>query len=165
MNDDRSGIAGHSTIAAERTGDSDHARVARRDVVTEDYRTILNEFALLTTVAVLLFGFLLSRTPSSLDSDVEKWLVSIAITSTAASTAIFLLPVVYHRAQYPYSDWDKFQVRAHRFAAMGLPFLALGLYLSLTMAVWELFEWAAFAIASAPLVISAVVFTLRDRRF
>ena len=42
-----------------RSPEAEQQDAASRDHLIEDYRTILNELSLLTTVSVLLFGFLL----------------------------------------------------------------------------------------------------------
>jgi len=128
--------------------------------VTENYHTILTELALLTTVSVLLFGFLLTRTERSL-SDIEEWLLAIALITVASSTTVFILPVAYHRLQFPYSDWAKFQLRSHSFINLGFPLLAAGLYLSLTLAVWDLFEAGSFLVACMPLAVAGLILATR----
>lgn len=130
--------------------------------VVENYADLINELRLLTTVSALLFGFLLafgSRDGSG--SDIERWSFFAAIIATATSTALFVLPSVYHRLQFPYNDWDKFQRRAHAFMMIGVPFLAAGFYFSLALAVWDRVEQGAFVIAAIPLVAVGVVLAFR----
>jgi Family of unknown function (DUF6328) len=128
----------------------------------ENYRTILNELALLTTVSVLLFGFLLAST-SSVSSGVEEWLNAVAICLVATSTMVFILPVAYHHLQFPYQDFEKFQARTHNWMRIGLPLLGGSLYLSLCLAIWSLFEEAALLIAGLPLLVTLLAFFLRKR--
>jgi len=136
---------------------------ARRDVLIEDYRAILNELALLTTVSVLLFGFLLSNRPSS--TGAEDWVYAIAVVAVASATMVFILPVAYHHIQFPYEEFDRFVARSHFWIRGGLPLLAVGLYLSLCLAIWQLFDVGALLIAAAPFVATGIAFALRRGRF
>jgi hypothetical protein len=146
------------------TRDGDQARAAA-DVVTEDYRSILTELSLLTTVSVLLFGFLLTVVMRENLTGAEGWLLFIALISIASATVIFVLPVTYHRVQYPYSDWDKFQVRSHSFISAGLPFFLVGFYASIALALWERFDWFSLIVSGIPLVLGGTIFLARRRLF
>jgi hypothetical protein len=137
---------------------------AAQDNIIDNYRTILSELNLLTTVAVLLFGFLLA-TASSAGSDTEEWLYAAAMILVATATTVFILPVAYHHIQFPYHDFEKFQVRGHFWIIVGLPMLAAGLYLSLVLAIWSLFSEASVVVAIAPLIIAGVVFAARKQHF
>jgi hypothetical protein len=142
-------------------GDKEDGReAAHRDALITDYRAILAELALLTTVSVLLFGFLLG-TISSESSRAEEWIQGAAMVLVAGATMVFILPVAYHHIQFPYEDFDKFQARSHRWILLGLPLLGSGLYLSLCLAIWSLFDTAAIAIAALPFAAVAVIFILR----
>ena len=134
------------------------------DNLIDNYRTILSELNLLTTVAVLLFGFLLA-TAASAGSDTEEWLYVVAMILVATATSVFLLPVAYHHLQFPYHDFEKFQARGHFWILIGLPLLAAGLYLSLVLAIWSSFSEASIVVAAAPLFMSGVVFAVRRMRF
>jgi len=140
--------------------DDDGRDAAHRDALIGDYRAILAELALLTTVSVLLFGFLLG-TVSSESSRAEEWIQGAAMVLVAVATMVFILPVAYHHIQFPYQDFDKFQARSHRWILVGLPLLASGLYLSLCLAIWSLFDGAAIVIAALPFAAAAVIFVLR----
>ena len=132
------------------------------DDVIESYGDLVNELRLLTTVSALLFGFLLALGPRPGEvSDTERWMFFGAIIATATSTAIFVLPTIYHRMQFPYHDWDKFQRRAHGFMMLGVPFLATGFYLSLGISVWDHVKEGAFIIAAIPIVAVGVVLLFR----
>ncbi len=133
---------------------------AQRDVLIEDYRTILSELALLTTVSVLLFGFLLTASNTA-DEGVEEWVYAVATVLVASSTMVFILPVAYHHIQFPYEDFDKFTIRSHHWIRAGLPLLAVGLYLSLCLAIWSLFDVGALVIAASPFIATAIAFVLR----
>ena len=132
----------------------------RRDGLIEDYRTILTELSLLTTVSVLLFGFLLASTGFA-NTTLEESLYALAIVMVATSTMVFVLPVVYHHLQYPYTDFEKFQSRTHGWMKIGLPMLGGGLYVSLSLAIWSLFDAWALLIAALPLATTFVAFSIR----
>jgi hypothetical protein len=134
---------------------------ADSDVLIKDYRTILTELALLTTVSVLLFGFLLSNAGSFAGSRLEEWIFAVTVIVVASATLVFVLPVAYHHLQFPYHDFPKFQLRSHRWVQMGLPLLGLGLYLSLCLAIWSLLDAWALLIAATPIAATAGFFALR----
>ena len=131
------------------------------DGLVENYRTILNELALLTTVSVLLFGFLLTSAGSFADTTFEETLYSVAIVLVATATLVFVLPVAYHHIQYPYQDFEKFTERTHGWIVLGLPLLGGSLYLSLSLAIWSLLGAWALGVAALPIVAIAVVFAVR----
>jgi hypothetical protein len=149
--------------SAQQARDADHQarREADSDVLIEDYRTILTELALLTTVSVLLFGFLLSNVGSFADSRLEEWIFAIDTVLVASATLVFVLPVAYHHLQFPYHDFAKFQARSHRWVQIGLPLLGVGLYLSLCLAIWSLLDAWALLIAALPILAASVFFVLR----
>ena len=126
------------------------------DSLVENYRTILNELALLTTVSVLLFGFLLSSSGGFSNTTLEESLYSVAIVLVAMATLVFVLPVVYHHLQFPYSDFQKFQQRTHSWMMIGMPMLGGALYLSLSLAIWSLLDAWALLVAALPLAGTAL---------
>lgn len=141
-------------------GKSRGQAITERDIV-EDYADLLNELRLLTTVSVLLFGFLMTVARQGELTKAEQWLLLGAMIAVASATVQFVLPIVYHRAQFPYDDWDKFQLRVHGFIRMGLPMLGLGFYLSLALAAWVQFDEMAFAIALVPVLVAGITFAGR----
>jgi hypothetical protein len=145
-------------VMADNESQSDHE--AGADELVESYRTILNELALLTTVSVLLFGFLLTSAGIAA-SDVEEWAYAVAIILVATATLIFVLPVAYHHLQYPYRDFEKFQQRTHTWMRAGLPLLGASFYLTLVLAISELMAEAAIVVAAVPLVVTLGVFFAR----
>lgn len=130
------------------------------DGLVENYRTILNELSLLTTVSVLLFGFLLASAGIA-DTRAEEIIYAVAIVLVATATLVFVLPVIYHHLQYPYHDFEKFQERTHAWMVLGLPLLAGGLHLSLSLAIWSLLSEWALVVAGVPLSGVFIAFLLR----
>lgn len=133
---------------------------AGNDHLVENYRTILNELALLTTVSVLLFGFLLTSAGIAA-SDVEEWAYAVALILVATATLIFVLPVAYHHLQYPYRDFEKFQHRTHTWMRAGLPLLGASFYLTLALSISSLFAESAIIVAAVPLAVTLTVFFAR----
>lgn len=152
-------MATQTKAASKTTGARQRAN---QDQVVESYSDILTELRLLTTVSVLLFGFLLTVARNDV-SDIEKWLLFAALVAVASATALFVLPIAYHRAQFPYEDWEKFQIRAHGFMQVGFPVLAIGFYLSLVVGTWAQMEEAAFAVATVPVVVAGLALLFRRR--
>ena len=150
-----------SARSRKSSGVSESRRAeTRSDVVTDSYHDILTELVLLTTVSVLLFGFLLS-TAGNDSSGTKEWLAAIALTSVASATTVFILPVAYHRLRFPYADWEKFQIRSHAFITAGFPLLGVGLYLSLTLVLWDLLGTGAFLVGAGPVAIATLIFLTR----
>jgi hypothetical protein len=116
---------------------------------------------LLTTVSVLLFGFLLANARVFADSRFEEWVFAAATVVVASATLVFILPVAYHHYEFPYTNFAKFQARSHRWVMVGVPLLAVGLYLSLCLALWALFDEFALAVAAIPFAAAGVFFVLR----
>jgi hypothetical protein len=133
---------------------------AAQDVLTSDYRTVLNELAVLTTVSVLLFGFLLGSSARAAGG-AEEWVYVVAMVCVASATMVFILPVAYHHVEFPYRNFNKFVARSHFWVRVGLPFFAAGLYLSLCIAIWHLFKEAALVIAALPFLATGVAFVTR----
>jgi hypothetical protein len=126
--------------------DSDKQNRNKRDELADDYDSVLRESALLTTVAAILFGFLLNISVNPPDdfTNLGKILLLITLFSIVIATLLFSLPVIYHHAQYPYKKFDKFQARSHRFIIFGIiPFL-LTLYLSLSIAIFIFLDFTYF---------------------
>jgi fumarate reductase subunit D len=143
-----------------RSSDSEDKDAAARDGLVENYRTILNELSLLTTVSVLLFGFLLAS-PSIAQSDLEQWVYAVAIVLVGTATLVFVLPVIYHHLQFPYHDFEKFQARTHNWVRIGMPVLGAGFYLSLVLSISAIFEAWSILIAGLPLAATLVFFFTR----
>jgi hypothetical protein len=147
----------------KRDDNDDTPGDGRSEGLIENYRTILNELALLTTVSVLLFGFLLAS-PGIAESDLEEWVYAVAIVLIATATLVFILPVAYHHLQFPYRNFEKFQARTHTWLRIGLPLLGAGFYHSLVLAIASIFSEAAVVIAGLPMVATLLAFYLRKER-
>lgn len=147
------------TRSRQAAKDGASPKTADGDIV-ETYGDLLNELRLLTTVSVFLFGFLLNVARSDLN-DSEEWLLLIAILSSASATVQFALPTIYHQAQFPYTDWEKFQLRVHAFVTTGLPLLGIAFYFSLALAAWGQFEEMALVIAFVPVIVAGLTYAGR----
>lgn len=134
---------------------------AENDELITDYKESLAELTLLTTVSVLLFGFLLANARAFADSRFEEWVFAGATVLVASATLVFILPVAYHHFEFPYSNFAKFQARSHRWVLIGVPLLASGLYLCLCLALWALFGAFALGVAALPFAAAASFFALR----
>jgi uncharacterized membrane protein YvlD (DUF360 family) len=127
--------------------DDDRIQNGSGDELIGDYDSVLRESALLTTVAAILFGFLLNISVNPPDdfTNFGKILLLMTLFSIVIATLLFSMPVIYHHAQYPYKKFDKFQARSHRFIIFGIiPFL-LTLYLSLSIAIFIFLEFTYFS--------------------
>jgi Family of unknown function (DUF6328) len=94
----------------------------KKDRLFRDYDTVLKESAVLTTFGGVLFGFLLNisiRGANQL-SYLEKIILVFALFSITIAVPLFVMPVMYHHVQFPYTDIDKFKRRDHRFILFGL---------------------------------------------
>jgi len=101
------------------------------DELIKDYNAILRESTLLTTVSGFIFGFLFNttiNTPASF-TPVDSIILTIALFTSTCSICLFVMPVVYHNIQYPYSNLEKFKKRSHNFVAFGLVPAGITLYL------------------------------------
>lgn len=132
-----------------------------REGLIENYRTILNELSLLTTVSVLLFGFLLASADSFTSTILEEVLYSVALVLVATATLVFVLPVVYHHLQFPFRNFEKFQERTHSWIMLGMPLLGGAFYLSLSLAIWSLLDAWALVISALPGIGTTLAFIRR----
>lgn len=144
------------------------------DALIDDYDSILRESGLMTTVAGILFGFILniSVNPPTIFDIVNEIILIVSLVSIVIATLLFSMPVIYHHMQYPYSRFNKFQSRSHRFIIFGIVPFFLTLYLSLTLAISVLLDNSSFenmiikdpigfAMASLPFVITYVLYKKR----
>lgn len=133
------------------------------DRLLKDYDSIIRESSLLTTFSGFLFGFLLNISvvaPEEL-ALTNRITLLVAITSITIAISLFVLPVIYHHLQYPYSDLEKFKRRAHRFLMFGFVPIGATLYLSLEVAISLLVGDLAFMIAAIPFVFVYILFLNR----
>ena len=137
---------------------------AARDRLVQDYGTVLRESAVLTTFAGILFGFLFNTSVSAKDSLIFADRVSllVALFSITVAVSLFVMPVIYHHLQYPYTDIEKFKIRSHRFITFGLIPAGITLYLGLEIALSSVMAPGyAFALAAVPFVMVYIFFRLR----
>jgi hypothetical protein len=130
-----------------------------RDKLNEDYDSVLRESALMTTVAGIVFGFILNisvNPPQDFDL-VDKIILTIALFSVVIATLLFSMPVIYHHIQYPYSRFDKFQLRSHRFIVFGIIPFFFTMYLSLTLAIQVFLNLSSFVTIYLQLVLSFIL--------
>ena len=118
-------------------GDLNEDSNDNKDKLIEHYDSILRESSLLTTVAGILFGFLLNisvNSPAEFGES-NKVLLLFALFSITVATLLFSMPVIYHHFQYPYRKFEKFQLRSHRFILFGIIPFFITLYICLSMAI------------------------------
>lgn len=135
-----------------------------RDKLVQDYGTVLRESAVLTTFAGILFGFLFNTSVSAPDSLIfaDRISLLVALFSITVAVSLFVMPVIYHHLQYPYTDIEKFKIRSHRFIMFGLIPAGVTLYLGLEIALSSVMAPGyAFALAAVPFVMIYVFFRLR----
>jgi hypothetical protein len=133
------------------------------DSLTRDYDTILKEAALLTTFTGILFGFLLNISVTALNelNYAERIILVLALFSITIAASLFVMPVVYHHIQFPYSNLEKFKIRAHRFILFGLLPTAVTLYLGVILAFSPIVGIYALVIAGLPFSLVAILYRLR----
>lgn len=105
------------------------------DRLIKDYNAILRESTLLTTVSGFFFGFIFNatiNTPKNFTS-IDSIILMFALFTSTCSICLFVMPVVYHNVQYPYSNLEKFKKRSHNFVMYGLVPGAATLYLGLLL--------------------------------
>ena len=150
------------TVRNSSNGNGDRKRdeVGEDDLI-DNYRAIINELSLLTTVSVLLFGFLLAANDVA-SSDSQRVLYALSITTAATSTLIFILPVVYHQLDFPFRDFKKFYGRAHFWMLVALPILLVSFYLTLALTISAVFDDVlTIIISGVPLAGALIAFELR----
>jgi len=121
----------------------------KKDRLFGDYDTVLKESAVLTTFGGVLFGFLLNisiRGENHL-SYLERIILVLALFSITIAVSLFVMPVIYHHVQFPYSDVDKFKKRAHRFILFGFIPTIVTLYLGMILAFSPLIDVMAYFVA------------------
>jgi Family of unknown function (DUF6328) len=143
---------------------SDKEKREERDHLTQDYDTIVKESSLLTTAGGILFGFLLSisiNNPESF-SLINRITLLVALYSITIAISLFVMPVIYHHLQYPYSDLEKFKERSHKFMIFGLIPVGLTLYLALEIALsFTVSREIAFGLAAIPFLLVYLLFKKR----
>ena len=151
-------------------GEETNRKDAKEDIY-DDYNSILRESSVLTSISGIVFGFLLSisiNSPVGFSTE-DSLILMIAFYSISFAISLFVMPVVYHHAQYPYKDLEKFKIRAHYFIKVGMIpggitlylGLLLGLRFSIRMGIEPQYENFAFILAIVPFIL---VYTIYKKR-
>lgn len=133
------------------------------DRLLRDYDAVLRESALLTTFSGILFGFLLNisiNVPSDFDV-VDRIILLVALYSITVAVFLFIMPVIYHHIEYPYTDFEKFKIRSHRFMLFGVVPAIVTLYLGLVLALLPMVGDLSFLLAAIPYVLVYIFFRKR----
>lgn len=133
------------------------------DRLSGDYDTILKESTILTSFGGILFGFLLNISVRGANQLIypEKVILVLSLFSITIAVSLFVMPVIYHHLQFPYTDIDRFKRRTHRFIIFGLVPTAFTLYLGLVLAFSPLIDSLAYFIAGLPFILVYVLYRMR----
>jgi 4-hydroxybenzoate polyprenyltransferase len=148
-------------IVDEPDDDKDDGKTTDR--LLRDYDAVLRESALLTTFSGILFGFLLNisiNVPSDFDV-VDRIILLVALYSITVAVFLFIMPVIYHHLEYPYTDFEKFKKRSHRFMLFGVVPAIATLYLGLVLALLPTVRDLSFLLAAIPYVLVYIFFRKR----
>ena len=134
-----------------------------KDRLYRDYDTVLKESAILTTFGGFLFGFLLNISIRGANQLIypEKVILVLSLFSITIAVTLFVMPVIYHHLQFPYTDIDRFKRRAHRFILFGLVPTAFTLYLGLVLAFSRLIDNLAYIVAGLPFALIYALYRMR----
>jgi ABC-type uncharacterized transport system permease subunit len=135
----------------------------KKDRLFRDYDTVLKESAILTTFGGVLFGFLLNISVRGANQLMyaEKIILVLALFSITIAVSLFIMPVIYHHLQFPYTDLDKFKRRAHRFIIFGLIPTAFTLYLGMVLTFLPLINDFAYFVAGLPFALVYFLYRMR----
>ena len=143
----------------DKDKDKEDWSISNKDKLIEDYNSVLRESGLMTTVAGIVFGFILNisvNPPPDFDM-IDEVILTIALFSVVIATLLFSMPVIYHHIQYPYSRFDKFQLRSHRFIVFGIFPFFFTMYLSLALAIQVFLDLSSLASVYIQLVLSFIL--------
>ena len=143
--------------------DDDYNGTSSKDRLLRDYDTVLKESAILTSFGGILFGFLLNISVRGTNQLLfqEKIILILALFSITIAVSLFVMPVIYHHLQFPYSDLDKFKRRAHRFLVFGLIPTFFTLYLGIVLALFPLIDKLGYFIGLLPFVFVYIFYRMR----
>ncbi|MGN6630460.1 MAG: DUF6328 family protein [Candidatus Nitrosocosmicus sp.] len=144
--------------------DKDEDKI-KGDFRIANYESVLKEIGVLTSLSGILFGFILNASirikngSTILEDDI---VLLIALFSITVSISCFIMPVIYHHLQFPYSNVEKFIRRAHRFIVFGLIPLFVTLFLGLETAISSVInQHFSYALASIPFAIVLALYKMR----
>jgi hypothetical protein len=142
-----------------------------KDDIVEDYDSVLKESGVLTSVSGIIFGFLLSisiNSPNGFTVE-DSLILMISLYSVSFAVSFFVMPIIYHHVQYPYTDLNKFKIRSHQFIKFGMIPGAITLYLGLLLGlkfslhngIGPNYEHFSYALAIVPFVLVYIFFRKR----
>lgn len=138
-------------------------RVLEQEIRVGDVIAEVRQF---TTVAGVLFGFLLTVSVAYLDSIpalMQRVLLVLALACTASATLIFVLPPLYHHLRFPMDRKQTLQFywRSHKFIVWGIVPLYVGIYFSILLALSSIIGFYALILATAVVIVPFVAYELR----
>ena len=140
----------------------------QRDIEQEGVKLgdIIAEVRQFTTVAGVLFGFLLTVSVAYLDllpTLTQRVLLVLALACTASATLIFVLPPLYHHLRFPMDRKQMLQFywRSHKFIVWGIVPLYAGIYFSILLALFRIMGLYALIFATVIVIIPFVAYELR----
>ncbi len=127
---------------------------------------VIAEVRQFTTVAGILFGFLLTVAVAYLDSIpalAQRVLLVLALVCTASATLIFVLPPLYHHLRFPMDRRQTLQFywRSHKFIVWGIVPLYIGVYFSILLALSRMMGIYTLIVATAVVVVPFIAYELR----
>jgi Family of unknown function (DUF6328) len=91
----------------------------------------------------------------------ERIILVLALFSITIAASLFVMPVIYHHVQFPYTDVEKFKKRAHRFILFGLISTIVTLYLGMILAFSPLLDNLAYFVAGLAFVFAYILYRMR----
>jgi hypothetical protein len=116
------------------SSESDDDRVVRRS--SEHYDQVgsgLDWFIILASASSIFFGFLLkiAVNPPSYFTFFDESILLTALYALTISTAMFILPIIYHLSNYRRLDVERFLARTRHYAFIGIICVMFAMYLVL----------------------------------
>ena len=137
-----------------------------KDDIIHDYDSVLKESGVLTSVSGIISGFLLNISINPPDGfTIEDTIIlMISLYSISFAISFFIMPIVYHHIQYPYTDIEKFKIRSHRFIKFGIIPGAITMYLGLVLGlkfIGPYYEHFSYILAIVPFILVYIFFKMR----
>ena len=141
-----------------------------KDDIVKDYDSVVREGSVLSSVSGIIFGFLLNISINSpVGFTTEDSLILMISLYSITFVIFFVMPVVYHHIQYPYTDIDKFKIRSHQFIKFGMIPGAITMYLGLVLGlkfglhngIGPIYEHFSYILAIVPFVLVYIFFRKR----
>ncbi len=146
----------------------DRLQQMQRDIQQQGIEVgdVIAEVRQFTTVAGVLFGFLLTVSVAYLNllpTLMQRVLLVLALACTAAATLIFILPPLYHHLRFPMDGKQMLQFywRSHKFIVWGIVPLYVGIYFSILLALSSIIGFYALILATAVVIVPFVAYELR----